>query len=756
MSKAEIQPISARQRSAIASFDPMAIEPLAAADDDVDRIHIGLSLAVALCPSCAEPAPAGPCPRCGTEVPALGEDEIGEEAGARRKALTPLLEMAKELRARLDVPPVRSVPVTNDQFAACAQDAAVPSQVLAVLKGCKDLAKLDLNDPKEIGTSVRTAIQAELDRLATLVRTSEELARLATEGPAAELQKSMGEAAATAAEVLINMLDALTATTVPAVEAASHSLQETFDSFVAPPEELFDRLEEWSAPDVDARIGLVLDKPGIYTDDFGFIHAGLVFGAFAGEAGLFKKVEQRAKAYFSHLLPEAEIPHGEGALLILAAVTLGSLDRPLLAHRCADEMTKLMEAAFGVDPAGVKAVIARTTAEGPRLFAASARIQTGFRLLALAAQVEDIDDEAAVREVMSSYKELAEGAFRVHARATLDLVALAGGASIDEHAELPTVGQLKQRLDASGSELARAMGVAVDSELRNAAAHAQYRWNNETLEVVKTDSGKRWGVEALERRVDSLVGSVVGVDAGFCCFAIGRHLADQTPGWLRSGEAPQAVELLGTALFAASGYSDVEISDGGATVTVSGANRDDLTTLMTPLGGFSFIVPEAEAYRVVDADHGDVLIDVPEAAIRQARDIASELKDLAIAIAFYQSNCRRGRDQTEAALAALAIMAKVISVTAMTDFVDANGPSPAVVTKVRERFEFVRVFAIETSGSSAEAMKMVKKMERVICETYKLGQGDRKAFRRLVPQFDSLIAWADEKGLEWPPSVEST
>lgn len=51
---------------------------------------------------------------------------------------------------------------------------------------------------------------------------------------------------------------------------------------------------------------------------------------------------------------------------------------------------------------------------------------------------------------------------------------------------------------------------------------------------------------------------------------------------------------------------------------------------------------------------------------------------------------------------------------------------------------------------------MVKKMERVIFETYKLGQGDRKAFRRLVPQFDSLIAWADEKGLEWPPSVGST
>ena len=32
----------------------MAIEPLAAADEDADRIHIGLSLAVALCPCLLE------------------------------------------------------------------------------------------------------------------------------------------------------------------------------------------------------------------------------------------------------------------------------------------------------------------------------------------------------------------------------------------------------------------------------------------------------------------------------------------------------------------------------------------------------------------------------------------------------------------------------------------------------------------------------------------------------------------------------
>ena len=105
------------------------------------------------------------------------------------------------------------MPVTNDQFAACAQDGEVTSQVLAVLQGCKRLARLDMDDPKEIGSTIRMAIIDGLGHLERLVGTAEELARLRTEGPAAELQASMSEAAAMGVGVVLHLLEALTAAT---------------------------------------------------------------------------------------------------------------------------------------------------------------------------------------------------------------------------------------------------------------------------------------------------------------------------------------------------------------------------------------------------------------------------------------------------------------------------------------------------------------------------------------------------------------
>ena len=91
-----------------------------------------------------------------------------------------------------------------------------------------------------------------------------------------------------------------------------------------------------------------------------------VFGSFAGEERLFGGSEERAKAYFSHLLPESEIAPGEGVMLVFAAITLGVLDRPLLAHRCSRQEIELMGAAQAADPEKFHLVGARMGAEAPR------------------------------------------------------------------------------------------------------------------------------------------------------------------------------------------------------------------------------------------------------------------------------------------------------------------------------------------------------------------------------------------------------
>ncbi len=665
-----------------------------------------------------------------------------------------MLEDARRLQIRLAAPPAATVPVTNDQFAACAQDGEVTSQVLAVLQGCKQLARLDMDDPKEIGSTIRMAIIDGLGHLERLVGTAEELARLRTEGPAAELQASMSEAAAMGVGVVLHLLEALTATDFAGVESASAALQAAFDSYEAPDGELFERIEQWAQPDIDSRLSLVLGKSGPFTDEWGFVDAVKVFGSFAGEERLFGGSEERAKAYFSHLLPESEIAPGEGVMLVFAAITLGVLDRPLLAHRCSRQEIELMGAAQAADPEKFHRVVARMGTEAPRLFAAGTRIEKGFRLLALAATVEEIDEETAIREVLSAYRELAEGALRAHGRAVLDFTAITAGEELNEAEQAPLLAELKDRLAASASELAQAMAAGVDPELRNASAHAQYRWDRENAEVVDTDTGKRWDVPDLEMLTEALIGSVLGADAGFCCFVTGHHLGEKLGAPFEASDVPQLVELLAQALFAAGGSGTVKVSDGGSTISLANIEREDLSKPMTALGGLSALAPHLEAFQVFDADSGELLLDVPVSALVAANEASSETKDLMIIAAFHQSALRRGHAPEVATAATLATIAKTNAVQAMQDFVDAGGPDPSVILKTRARFEYAREFACESDANPPELQKVVKKIEKVIAQTHDLARGDVKAFKRLVPLCDWLIEWAEETGVAWPPSAD--
>jgi hypothetical protein len=687
-------------------------------------------------------------------VPTLSSDEVGEEAEARQKALGPMLEEARQLQIRLNEPLAATVPVTNDQFAACAQDAEVTSQVLAVLQSCNQLARLDMDDPKEIGGTVRIAITEELSRLERLVGTAEELARLRTKGPAAELQTSMSEAAAMGVAVVLHLLEALTATDYAGVESASAALQVAFDSYKAPDSELFERIEQWAEPDIDSRLSLVLSKPGPFTDEWGFVDAGKVFGSFAGEERLFGEAEECAKGYFSHLLPESDIAPGEGVMLVFAAITLGVLDRPLLAHRCSRQEFELMRDAQAADAEKFHRVINRIGAEAPRLFAAGTRIEKGFRLLALAATVEEIDEQTAIREVMSAYRELAEGALRAHGRAVLDFAAIASGEKPDEAEQAPPLAELKDRLAASDSELAQAMAAGADPDLRNASAHSQYRWDSKRKEVVDTDTGKRWSVPDLETLTEALIGSVLGADAGFCCFVIGHHLGEKLAAPFKVGDIPQLVELLAQALFAAGGSGEVKVSDGGATISLGHIDRGDLSKPMTALGGISALAPQIEAFQVFDAESGELLLDVPATALVAANDASFETKDLMIITAFYESGLRRGHPPEAATTASLAAIAKVIAVQAMQDFVDAGGPDPSAILKTRERFEYARKFAYESGVNTPELLKVAKKIEKVVAQTYDLARGDLKAFKRLVPLCNWLVAWAEEAGVAWPPTAD--
>ncbi len=664
--------------------------------------------------------------------------------------MEPFAEEAQVLRKRFERPFEATIPLSNDQFVACLQDTEVLGRIQQVISACHDLAALNMNDPQAIGTEVRQAVAASVDEIRELTNIAEELASFAPQEPASELQDMGIEVSKLGSDVIARLIETVTAGTIEEAKEANRLMQAALDSFNFPTDELFERLEQYAQPDVDARVSLVLDKPGNYTDEFGFIDTGKVFGAFVGEGTLFQSLAERARAYFSHLVPTESLSEGAAVALILPAVMLGTLDRPLIGHRAARGMTALTEAAMDRDADQVRAIVKRSTNEGPRLFAAASRIYKGMRQMYLADKVEGIDEDLALREVMHAYQELSESSYKAYGRAVLDLQAIAEGETVSNDERLPTLGPLKQRLDASEGDLARLVGAALDTDLRNASAHAQYRWDEEAFEIEDFDTGQRWTLDDLQQRVDYLVGTAVGLDAGFCCMIVAEGFDLEPPEWLLSGKAPGLTAMLAETIFSASGYPGILLEDKGATVRVRNADTSDLTPLMTALGGLSAVIPPADSYRVIDAESGVTLLDVPGDEMQAARD-AEDDKDLALIRALCSSAGRTGRDEKEAMRESLAVQAKVVCVTAMIDVIE-QGLHQDVFARMRVRFEAVREFALSRGTSDdPDLAKLAQRFERAIALTYRVISSKGRELTRLGRSLDSIIAWAEAQGVVWPP-----
>lgn len=725
------------------------VEAGSAEDDDSDGFSFALEMAAASCPECDTVAEPGPCPQCGAEVPAT--EEISEVAQARGRALEPFAKETQVLRTRFEHPPEATIPLTNDQFVACLQDTGVLARIQQVMTACHDLSALDMNDPQAIGTEVRQAVAASVDEIRELTNIAEELARFAPPGPASELRDMGIHVSRLGSDVIARLIETVTAKTIEEAKEANRLMQAALDSFNFPTNDLFERLEEYAQPDVDARVSLVLDKPGTYTDEFGFIDTGKVFGAFAGEETLFQSLAERARAYFSHLVPSESLSEGAAVALILPAVMLGTLDRPLVGHRAARGMVALFETAMDRDADQVREIVKRSTNEGPRMFAAASRIYKGMRQMYLADKVEGIDEDLALREVMHAYQELSESSYKAYGLTVLDLQAIVEGQPVSNDERLPTLGPLKQRLDASEGDLARLVGAALDPGLRNASAHAQYRWDEEALEIEDFDTGQRWSLDDLQQRVDSLVGTSVGLDAGFCCMIVSEGFELEPPDWLLSGRAPGLTAMLAETIFSASGYPGVLLEDKGATVRVRNADISDLTPLMTALGGLTAVIPPADSYKVIDAGSGVALLDVPGDEMRAARDAVEHEKDLAIMRALCSSAGRTGRDEGDAVRESLAVQAKVVCVTAMIDVVE-HGVRPDAFSRMRARFEAVREFALSRRASDErELEKLAQRFERAIALTYAVVRNEGKELVRLGRSLDRIIAWAEAQGVVWPP-----
>jgi hypothetical protein len=707
---------------------------------------LSLAMNAGHCPGCGEAREPGTCDSCGAEVPAA--EEASELAIARRAALASLLARAEDLWRECDVERPSGARITGEQLAG----AIVQSKLFDVVDdadlSCQRLSALDFNDSEALGGTVREAIATELDLVERLRGLSLELAAFDAVPAQPELRGELIAAGARGVEMLLRLLEAVSAPTIEEVREAEGRLQEAIHRSSAYAD-LHERVEALlGSLDLDARIELVTGRPGPYREESGFVSPGLVFGAFAGEEGVYEQMADAATAYLHHLLP-GELEPAAGAILILPAVSLASVDRPLLAQRCAAAMAELVNGAVALDRDAAAAVLDRNAREGPKLFAAASRVQAGMRLIRHASGLEGIEEQLILREVMNAYLEIAESAFRSYGWAVLQMQAVLAGESLGQE-EPPMLGSLLQRLRASGSELARSLGEAADVDLRNAAGHAQYRWDSETQEVEDLEKGLRWNLAELEERTEALGDSVVGVDAGYMCAALAADIEiDASAATSDPGIREQLVE----ASFALAGCELTGLSPDGATVTVRASSEISLASLMRAVASLAALVEAEEAFRVLDADSGKALLDVPAERMMAATRGPEETRDLQVVQCFAESQTRTGVPASQAGRDGFVLQAKSVAWSAVNALAT-GGPEEPVVVGIRTRAEVVLDFLARHPEIDPQVAKAGRRrLERIVACSYSLQRDEPNALKELLRRLRATFIWAEQQGVVWPPDA---
>lgn len=501
--------------------------------------------------------------------------------------------------------------------------------------------------------------------------------------------------------------------------------------------------------DVNERVARVLKRPGSYVDELGLLAPSLVFGAFADHDEPFAVLGRRSHEYFGHLLPRQLPEPLSAALLVIPAVTVAILDRPLVAHRCARLMASLCEQALEVDRDDVQRLVERTSEQASVIFAAAARIDRALRLLAVGERAGVVDDIAALDIVMKTLLELSEASFRSVGWLALGLQDIAGGKPLSAGGLPPTLGELEQRLAACPAELCKELAQSSDSALRNAAGHAQYTWDAEAEEVVDLRTSQRWDLDALTRIVDALLGAVAGTDAGYACFLVGRAIEIPLPTWAEGAGGAFLVELLAQALFAARGFEVCEISPDGGRIVLAADTERDLSRLVPVLAGLGAIAT-ATTFCVHRQGDGNALVEVSAHVLSGARDAPAHLRDLALVDVMFDIGISTGGDPTEILHDVVAVLAKAAAMASLQQL--ATEPhSSAGFALIGDRLAYGRAFA-KARGTPGDSVirEVVVRLERATAASAAV-RSAQQPIRRLISALMSLIRWADKQGVSWPP-----
>lgn len=554
-----------------------------------------------------------------------------------------------------------------------------------------------------------------------------------------------------ATEVAVSVLRMWTSTNHSEAKRLEAETQALLDD-LGPFDLLSDTLDAYNLPpprDLDDRAIAAFGPGARVTDDLGALEPARVFAASTAEdEEPFAALAHRAGGYLEHLLerPSDELP-ADAAFLVLPAVILACLDRPLPAHRLARASAQLMARAWAADAEATRNRLEQTSAQGARLFASAARMQNDIRYLA-SGQASDAVE--VLDRLVSTYKRLAESAFRAHAALLLDLHDLALSRPPRE-GPTPLLGELEARIEAGGGDPALAeLRGAVHRELRNAEGHEDYWVDPERLEVV-LPSDERLDLNALEAAFERLGGVVAGLEAGFCCFVVNGGVELPIPDWLRENKAPLATDLLARAALAAYGFELVEVEREVEVLEVSVEHEPepDLAALLPPLAGLATVFSGFEVFRVRSAIDDGQLIEVQAAAFADFLAAPDRVKDLAVFVPLQDAARRAGRSDADAVGDALAMCVAVLAVVDVPRIAESGGTG---LSDLAGRLAFIQQRVVPKPWPKDRKLrKPLDHLTRATAAARAAELGGPEALDRLGRHLGALGSWVEARGVRWPP-----
>lgn len=708
-----------------------------------------LAFTAECCPECEEPREPGPCPECGVEVGA--SPDVAEMARARARALQGIDSRLDNLIAGFGKLPAGNIVVSNDQFARAVEDATLFSQ-LAVMTGIgQELEALNANDPKVIGGELRRTMAARVTQVEDLLRSCEDLARFNPRGPAAELRGIAVESGLYGARLTKAFIRILVAETIPAAREAEAEMQALLGGFPYGDRisELLAQMEDWIVPDFDARAALIVGQPGKYSDAHGFLDLEAVFGAMAGPDAI-EQLAERGRRYFAHLLegePPADI--ALESLLIVPAIEIGTLDRPLRSHRIAAGLFALLRSAAEVGPREVQELIEQTAAESRLVLEANEQIRRGAQLLAAGEQAGVADQAMAVKVTMDAYKDLSETAFRTFGGLIAQLARIQSRVAPLSTSQPPTLGALETEL-ASGRELvARQLSAGCDSALRNACAHAQYRWDEASQTVHDMRSDRRWTLEEVQERERLLSEVIAGASAGYSCYLVASRATVGPPQWA-AGEARELSRIISAGILRSKGIDVIDLIDQGRTVVI-GDDDPDVQGLMGGLASLSVLLDRNDVIRVTRRSSDDVVAEIEVSAFREWSEAEESYEDLALFAPFF-SNAAHAPVPQQGFAALLAVQINQV-LRDVLDRSEAGKFDAAAMLRAGDRFGYVVDSArARCPDPDPEVRRILKAADRCRFAAFAAPR-DQAAGRRFMRSFETLNDWVQERGIVWPPSL---